>query len=248
LGAVDWVDYVADIPRGCGIPLLKYYMAPETTMLRGWGKYGMAPALETIVRYYREDADVMGGAVVYSEGIHDDINRFACLQLSADPRRTAEDLADEYVARWLGLRGSVSRSVRDAVLGLGQPAGMWIGFDPYGDPDCGGVHNPGADERLEALWNATRDARHLETVGRYWLLRYRAVSEALSVQHGHLAVADLVEDAEHCRRRLNDLEPAYGRFVSGLQPQLRPGVIPWVYPRTLAAAWAAERSRSRRTS
>lgn len=245
LPGADWIDYVADIPRGCGVPFLKYYMVPETTMLRGWGKYGMAPALEEIVRGYRQDAPLMGGAVCYSEGIHDDINRFACLQLAADPSRTPDDLAAEYVERWLGISGTAGDRLSEVILGLGHPAGMWIGFDPYSDPDRGGVHNPAADERVRLLWDAAGDANALETNGRYWLLRYRAVSEALSVNRGALPVADLVEDAERCRSRLSALEPEYGRFITELRPQLRPGEIPWVYPRTFTDAWAAEQSYAR---
>lgn len=47
LTTADWVNLVADIPRGAKA-IIKYYIDPEITMVNGWGLYGPCSALEVI--------------------------------------------------------------------------------------------------------------------------------------------------------------------------------------------------------
>lgn len=236
LRSAEWVDYVADLPRGCGKPVIKYYMVPEITMLGGWGKFGPCPILETIARHYADDRDV-GGWVPYSEGVHDDINRFACLRHARNPNATAEETALAYAVQWLGLEDATARDVADVLLGLGKierPDRIYV------DPEAGD-DNRGADQRVGVLAFA-RDAHPaLARNARYWLLYYRALVEAFCVSGGPLEVEWLEREIRQCRDALNETETSFGRHLRTLHPQFLPGVTAWCWPRTFRRYWNRER-------
>jgi hypothetical protein len=231
-----WVDYLADIPRAAGRPIIKYYMSPEITMLGGWGKFGPCPILPTIERTYRKDVCGIGGHVPYSEGIHDDINKFACLRIAADRNSTARSVALEYARDWLGLTGAVADAVAGAILGMGQP----VSIDrAYVDPENASL-DPTPDDRLELLLRAQTNHPSVTQNHRYWLLVYRALYEAMSVASGRLDVDYLVQGLRACRSHLVRLEPEYGKFLSQLHPSFSPDKAEWVWPRGFHRAWHRE--------
>lgn len=237
LRAQDWVDYVADIPRGCGKPVIKYYMSPEITMLGGWGKFGPCPALESIALQYADDRAGVAGWVPYSEGVHDDINRFACLRHARNPDATAPETALAYVEEWLGLGGSDARAVAGALVGLGaieRPDRIYV------DPNAGGGH-PDADRRAGILADARARQPALAENPRYWLLLYRSLYEAFCIPEGPLEVEWLEREIRLCRDALETTEPSFARHLRSLHPQFLPGMTAWCWPRTFRHYWKRER-------
>ena len=239
----DWVDYVVDVPRGCGKGVIKFYMAPEITMVGGWGRQGPAPVLEQIRRLYRAEGKAVVGVMPYSEGIHDDVNRFACLAFAANPERTCQDVAAEYARKWLGLSGADVSRVAKTIVGLGKDVTLDVTSAAYLDPDRG-CRNPHADWRVEVLMAARKRQPALIDNYRYWLLHYRAVIEALNVVRGTLDPGILCAEAELCLQGFERLEPAYAGFLmkSGSHKGLRQT---WVVKRTFHAAWRRERRLER---
>ena len=237
LKSADWVDYVVDVPRGCGKGVIKFYMAPEITMLRGWGVYGASPVLEKIRRLYRSEGESVIGVMPYSEGIHDDVNRFACLAFAANPGRSCVDVATEYAVKWLGLPGNDANRVASVILGLDRPYRP----EAYLDPDKG-MCNPLADRRVKVLMNVRERHPALDDNYRYWLLQYCAVTQAFDTVEGTLDVGTLCAEAENCRVALLKLEPEYGRFLTEkVHLANRVGLQPWIWKRTFHAAWERER-------
>ena len=245
LRGADWVDYVADIPRGCGKPVIKYYMTPEITMLGGWGKQGPCPSLEIIARHYADDRDRdgVGGWVPYSEGVHDDINRFACLRHAREPQTTARDTALAYAREWLGLDTPLSESVAAAVLGLGRidrPDRIYVDPEaPASEPDNA------ADSRVQSLFDARFAEPALADNYRYWLLYYRALVEAFCVPEGPLDLFWLEAEVRHCREALALIEPSYTRHLASIHPTQLPGVTAWCWPRSFRYYWNRERTIGR---
>jgi len=237
--AADWVDYVVDVPRGCGKGVIKFYMAPEITMVGGWGRQGPTPVFEQIRRLYRAEGKAVAGIVPYSEGIHDDVNRFACLAFAANPERTCLDVAAEYARTWLGIQGADACRVAGVIAGLGRDVTLDVTSAPYLDPDRG-FRNPHADRRVEVMMAARRRHQALNRNYRYWLLHYRAVIEALNVVRGRLSPHVLCAEAERCLKAFERLEPEYAAFLmkSGSHQGLR---RTWVVKRTFHAAWERER-------
>jgi len=233
----DWVDHVADIPRGAGKSAIKYYMYPETTMLGGWGKFGAAPILRLIEETYRADQPGVGGRVPYSEGIHDDVNRFACLRMARNPDDTADAIAEAYARDWLGLEDAAAREVAEVILGLGGPVGP--GAMIYVHPD----HAPtgeDADERVERLRRVRGGQTDVAGNYRYWLLQFRALSESMSRRDGPLSLDDLYAEFAEARAALRRLEPAYAAFLDGQKPGARPDATTWIWPRSFHRAWHRE--------
>jgi hypothetical protein len=226
LAKMTWVDYVWDLPRGPK-PVIRAVLLPETTMVGGWGKFGPCPLLSDIKRGYEYDLVHLSGVAQYSEGIHDDVNRFAVLQFAQDPQRSAEDVARAYAEEWLKLRG------RDAALAGQVIAGLGTGI-VYDWPKCleCGADNPQADERVKILVDVPTRARGLEDNFRYWLLHYRAVCESFSVVSGSLSIEVLRKEAETARAAFLRLEPEYGEFLAKNPPELNPGDLEMFWPRT----------------
>lgn len=233
----DWVDFVADLPRGCGKPVIKYYMAPEITMLGGWGKFGPCPALEAIARHYADDRDEVAGWVPYSEGVHDDLNRFSCLRHATAPGESALQTARAYAEQWLELSGADADLVADVLVGLGKidrPDRIYL--DPQ--VECS---DSAVDEGVRILSDLRLRAPMLEGNYRYWLLLYRALVEAFSLSEGPLTVHWLEAEIAICRSAIERTEPSYGRHLSSIHPSLLPGVNVWCWPRTFAHYWRRER-------
>lgn len=235
LRKTDWVDYVADIPRGAK-PIIKYYMNPEITMVNGWGIYGPCPALPIIRQTYLQDYPHMAGAMPYSEGIHDDVNRFAVLRYASNPNLTVSGVARQYAEEMLELTGSSATRVAEAIAGLGNQAGSdrALFYTEYGPI------NPDADDRLKALIDARTLNPKLKDNYRYWLLQYRAACESFSVPTGPLNIDILIAEAEIARQAFLRLEPEYGRFLVGHHPSLLPGRSLWTWQRTFRGAWKRE--------
>jgi hypothetical protein len=230
-----WASYAADIPRGAK-PIIKYYINPEITMVGGWGAFGPCPALATIRQTYREDYPHVAGAVPYSEGIHDDINRFAALRFAENPNLSVVEVARQYAEEWLGVTGSSASRIAEAIAHLGSDTGVdrayfWTEY---------GTANPHADERVKALLDARALNPALKDNYRYWLLHYRAVCESFSVPTGPLSNEVLIAEAESARQAFLRLDPEYGRFVVGHHVSQLPGRSLWTWPRTFRTAWNRE--------
>jgi len=232
----EWIDYVAEIPRGVK-PIMKFYMDPEITMAGGWGSYGPCPLLSLIRRSYREEYGYISGSVTYSEGIHDDINRFAVLAFARDPNRSVIDVASQYTEEWLHLTGGDVRSVAEVIAGLGNGIGVQLGA--YVHPDDG-VDNPRADERLNVLIDVRKHAPALSDNYRYWLLHFRAVYESLSVTEGKIDIDTLLKEIGTAREAFRRLEPEYGLFLDQKSRWSKPELSPWNWPRTFHHAWNRE--------
>lgn len=244
LRTTDWVDYVADLPRGCGKPVIKYYMTPEITMLGGWGKLGPCPSLEIIARHYADDRGEVAGWVPYSEGVHDDLNRFACLRHALTPAGSAAETARAYAGEWLGLDGPAAEAVATVLLGLGRierPDHIYV------DPDIPPL-DTGTDLRVLTLRNARNSHPDIADNYRYWLLYYRALVEAFSVSEGSLSVDELTVEIRTCRAALQRLEPSYARHLMGLHPSQRPEATIWCWPRSFRHYWNRERAIGRDVS
>ncbi len=231
----EWANFVADIPRGSK-PIIKYYMNPEITMVNGWGAYGPCPALGIIRQTYREDYPHVTGAVPYSEGIHDDINRFAVMRYAENPNLSIADVARQYAEEWLGLKGSNASRIAEVIEGLGAEAGtdrayFWTEY---------GLTKSNNDDRVKALIDVRAANPALQDNYRFWLLHYRALCESFSVPTGPLSTEVLVAEAEAARQAFLRLEPEYGRFVVGHHVSLLPGRSLWTWPRTFRTAWNRE--------
>jgi hypothetical protein len=236
LAKMTWVDYVWELPKGPK-PVIRAAI-PETTMINGWGKFGPCPVLSDLKRGYESDYVHLSGVAQYSEGIHDDINRFALLQFAQDPQRSVEDVARAYAEDWLKLSGRAAALVGQVIAGLGTE----ITNDRYFMSFDYGADNPQADERLKILLDVRTRSRGLEDNFRYWLLHYRAVCESFSAISGSLNLEVLRKEADTARAAFLRLEPEYGQFIINLHPSLLPGRLEWNWPRTSRAAWKRENS------
>jgi hypothetical protein len=237
LAKMTWVDYVWDLPRGPK-PVIRAALFPETTMINGWGKFGPCPVIADIKRGYEYDLVHLSGVAQYSEGIHDDVNRFAILQFAQDPQRSVEDVARAYAEDWLKLSGRDAERAGEVIAGLGteiQTDRMWA-------PPESGTHNPQADERVKILIDLRTRTRGLDDNFRFWLLYYRAVCESFSVVSGPLGPDLPRKEADACRAALLRLEPEYGQFLDRQPPYYKPGRLALNWPRTFNAMLKHENS------
>jgi hypothetical protein len=235
LAKSDWVDFVAEIPRGVK-PILKYYMYPEITMVGGWGRLGPCPILGNIRKAYREEYPYISASVTYSEGVHDDVNQFAVLQFAQNPNRTVKEVAQQYAEEWLNLGSTDAKQIAEVISGLGSEM---LENRNYVDPNAG-VDIPRADERIKVLMDVRKSNKTLRDNYHYWLLLYRAVCESFYVTEGPLKIETLYQELENAQQAFNRLEPAYGRHLSNQMVWRRPGYIPWNWPRSFHHAWYRE--------
>lgn len=237
LPSKDWIDYVADIPRGAGKPVIKYYMYPEITMLSGWGLYGASPCLEVIQKLYREESGAVEAVVPYSEGVHDDINKFASLKFAENPSLSSLEVASEYSSEWLRLQAADAERFAEIILTLGN-----LSIHDYIYVDAtGGLEYPEHDAAIEWLDALRSRETSLNENLRFWLLFYRAICESMCQPEGDISPERLTALATECRESFLRLEPSYGAFINTRHPKDRPGVQPWVWPRTACSAWRRER-------
>ena len=236
LAKTTWVDYVWEFPRGSK-PVIRAGLLPETTMVGGWGRYGPCPVLSYIKRGYEYDLVHLSGVAQYSEGIHDDVNRFALLQFAQDPQRSVEDVARAYAEDWLKLSGRDATQAGQVIAGLGtEIVSGWPKSLDYG------ADNPQADERVKILLELRARTRGLEGNFRYWLLHYRAVCESFSVVSGSLSVEVLFKEADTARAALLRLEPEYGEFLAKSRSRFNPRDSTMHWPRTCGAMLKHENS------
>ena len=231
----DWVDYVAEIPRGVK-PILKYYLSPEITMVNGWGSYGPAPHLDIIKKAYSDDIQYISGNAVYSEGIHDDINRFAVLQFSQDPNRAVIDVAQQYAEQWLNLKGQDASLAAEVMAGLGSQIVRNREYLYYKDV----TNIPKADDRLKVLIDLRIRNKDLTENYRYWLLTYRAVYESFSTTEGFFSLEELCKELGDARNEIIRLEPEYGAHLNALSNWDKPDISPWNWPRSFNILWKRE--------
>jgi hypothetical protein len=236
LAKTAWVDCVWELPRGPK-PAIKASM-PETTMLNLLGQFGPCPVLAQIKHAYEYDLVHVAGVAQYSEGIHDDVNRFAVLQFGQNPQRSVEDVARAYAEDFLNLSG------RDATLAGGVIAGLGteIPLDRYYNYLDYGADNPRADERLKVLIDLRRRTPGLEDNFRYWLLHYRAVCESFSLVSGPLSLEVLRKEVDAGHAALLRLEPEFGRYSADKLGAGFPGRLDFLWPRTSRAGWKRENS------
>lgn len=235
LAKAAWADYVWELPRGPK-PVIKAAFCPETTMVNGWGKFGPCPVLPQLKRGYQEDFVHLSGVAQYSEGIHDDVNKFAVLQFAGDPGRSVDGVAMAYAEEWLGLGGRDVTLAADVITGLGTE----IVTDRYYYSANYGANNPEADERVKVLLDLRSRNPFLRKNFRYWLLHYRAVCESFATPSGSLSLEVLGKESDVAREALLRLEPEYGKFLVNLHAWFRPGHSPWNWPRSFHAAWLRE--------
>jgi hypothetical protein len=238
LPSCNWLDYVADIPRGAGKPVIKYYMYPEITMLGSWGTLGACPCPQAIQTLYQSESDAVEGIVAYSEGIHDDVNKYTVLRLAADQSLSADSIVRDYCREWLFLDEDEAATFGEIILGLGNSA---IQGRIYVD-SSDGFHYPQHDQWILWMDQLRRTKPALQQNFRFWLLFYRTICEAMCQTEGTIPAGELTALAEESRDAFLNLEPAYGKFIQEKHPSLRPGVAPWVWPRTAHASWRRERS------
>jgi hypothetical protein len=205
-------------------------------MINGWGKFGPCPVLADLKRGYEYDVPHLSGLAQYSEGIHDDVNRFALLQFAQTPGRSVEDVGRAYAEEWLSLSGRDAELTGQVIAGLGTEI---VTDRIYVSPDYG-ADNPQADDRLKILLDARHRVPSLGENYRYWLLHYRAVCESFSTASGALSPDVLAKEADAARDALLRLEPEYGQFLAKQPAWLRPGRSPWNWPRSFRAAWLRE--------
>jgi hypothetical protein len=236
LTKASWADFVYEFPRGPK-PVIRALLYPETTMAGGWGKFGACPLLPYIKRGYEYDIVHLSGVAQYSEGIHDDVNRFAVLQFAQDPQRSVQDVARAYAEDWLKLSGRDAALAGEVIAGLGTemvwdwPKGLDWGAD-----------NPHADDRVKILIDVRTRSRGLEDNFRYWLLHYRAVCESFSTASGPLSSEVLRKERDTARAALLRLEPEYGQFLASQYPWFNPGDLDMLWPRTSSAMVRHENS------
>jgi hypothetical protein len=213
-------------------------MLPETTMVNGWGRFGPCPVLSDIKRGYQHDLVHLSGVAQYSEGIHDDVNRFALLQFAQDPERSVEDVGRAYAEDWLNLKGRDATLVGQVIAGLGSE----IVTDRLWTAPEFGANNRQADERVKILLDVRARSHGLEDNFRYWLLHYRALCESFSAIAGPLSLDLLRKEADTARAAFLRLEPEYGQFLAKLHPSQMPGRLALNWPRTFGAMWKHENS------
>lgn len=237
----EWVDYVADLPRGVK-PVIKYYMSPEITMVDGWGKFGPSPKLEIIKKAFIEDHSFISATSTYSEGIHDDINRFAVLQFVINPERKVEDLAFQYASEWLHLNKEDAKLMAGIITGLGTQIVRNREYLFHKD----GADNPLADQRLQTLIELRSRNPSLQENYRYWLLHFRAVNECFSVVDGDLAIETLFDELQLSKKEISRLEPEYGKHLEDLERWYKPELSPLSWPRSFNHIWLREKNMQKR--
>ena len=240
INEVEWIDFVAEIPRGTK-PVIKYYMNPEITMADGWGKYGPCPQLPLIKNIYEEEYQYISGSVTYSEGIHDDVNRFAVLQFAQNPNRSALDVASQYCREWLNLSGEDEKLMAEVIIGLGTHINVTRGLE-YGNYKEG-AYNPLADERLKTMIQIRKRNPAIRDNYRYWILQYRAIYESFSTAKGEYPIDTLNNEIKLARKEVSRLEPEYGKFINeNLSRWDKPELVPWGWPRSFNYGWRHENS------
>jgi hypothetical protein len=236
LNAADWVDYVADLPRGVK-PVIKYYMSPEITMVDGWGNFGPSPKLSTIKNAFLDDYNLVEATSTYSEGIHDDVNRFAVLQFTINPEREVEDVAQQYADEWLNLDDDDSKLMADVIAGLGTQIIRNRDYVYYKD----GADNPMADQRLKTLVEIRSRNPAIRDNYRYWLLHYRAVNECFSTIEGDLSLEELYDELILSKNEILRLEPEYGKHLVDMERWNKPELSPLGWPRSFNRIWIQEK-------
>ncbi|MGK7396064.1 MAG: hypothetical protein ACNS62_15920 [Candidatus Cyclobacteriaceae bacterium M3_2C_046] len=236
LEEADWVDYVADLPRGVK-PVIKYYMSPEITMVDGWGNFGPSPKFETIKKAFVDDHPFAVATSTYSEGIHDDVNRFATLQFAINPAREVEDVAYQYANQWLNLDEQDSKLVADVIAELGTQIIRNRDYVYFKD----GADNPKADQRLKTLIEIRSENPDIRNNYRYWLLHYRAVNECFSTIEGDLTLDELYEELFLSKKEITRLEPAYGKHLADMERWHKPELSPLSWPRAFNHIWLQEK-------
>ncbi len=236
LKEISWVDYVADIPKGVK-PIIKYYMYPEITMLDSWGYYGTCPKLKIIKQAFTEDNTRFFGSVIYSEGIHDDVNKFAVLQYAKNCSLTTFEVARKYAVDWLGVNKKDADDVADVILGLGTPICKNFTYLDYRHDI---ISNRKADKRLITLISLRKKNPSLVENYRYWLLLYRAVYESFSVCKGELSLDELNKEIILARKELSRLEPEYGKHLNAMMRWDKPEISPWNWARSFNNLWNRE--------
>jgi len=120
-----------------GLPILNF---TEISMMRmfPWGGFGANLSLDMIQSRWDKYGARVSGGFPYSEGIYEDLNKFACLQLYWNPARRMEDIIREYVEGFIGRNDAdaVCAAIRqlDAQMGHGiDPSGLFAARKAYGE-------------------------------------------------------------------------------------------------------------------
>ncbi|MGH9446816.1 MAG: hypothetical protein ACRD3O_13940, partial [Terriglobia bacterium] len=207
LRQASWSDCAWELPRGPK-PVIKGALNPEITMVNGWGHFGPTPVLGTIKHAWQSEQHLVAGDVHYSEGIHDDVNKFALRQFAQDPQQSVNEVGRAYAEDWLGLSGRDAALVGEVISGLGTR----IEDYNYFSPDYG-AENPRADERLKTLIDVRERIPGLKDNFRYWLLQFRAVWESFSTITGSLPLETLIGESETAYQSFARLEPEYNQSL-----------------------------------
>ena len=98
-------DYILQKGVPGNLPLVTF---PEISMSANWpwGGFGALPRPIHWQKYWTEVSHLIEGVFPYSEGLHEDMNKVALLQLCWDPSRPVDDILREYAAYEFSLSGA----------------------------------------------------------------------------------------------------------------------------------------------
>lgn len=177
---------------------------PDISMFDGipWGGRGANPAPRRFAAELADVREMLAGAVVYSEGRYDDLNKVLWAQMLWDPDRDPADIVREYCSAYLG-----PAAAREAA---GLVADVERGMDGLPDPERWrrGMFRAEWDERAAAI-EAALEPRARDG-WRWQLLRAKTRIEALcaALAAGDPdALARLRDVYEHLQFRLNLHDP-----------------------------------------
>ncbi|HPA20420.1 MAG TPA: hypothetical protein PLU30_21900 [Verrucomicrobiae bacterium] len=162
-GVFDYVMIEERQPRGYhemlarrgapgGLPILNF---TEISMMRmfPWGGFGANLSLGMIQSMWAKYGARMSGGFPYSEGIYEDLNKFACLQLYWNPAQRVDDIVREYVEGYIGRKDAdaVCAAIRQLDAQMGH------GIDPTGLLAARKAHREGTPiEKLPAVYRVPK--------------------------------------------------------------------------------------------
>lgn len=201
---------------------------PDIAMFDGapWGGRGANPAPRKFARELSDAREMLDGAIVYSEGRYDDINKILWAQMLWDPERDPADIAREYCRWYFG--PPQERVTADLILDIEQ------GMEDLPDPERWrrGVFHPEWDAQAAEI-----ESQLAPDVRDDW--RWRLLRAKTEIEKACSALSDPGLGAEARQRSLEGLRVAYERlqFTLNLHDPER-SLATWVYA-PLEEAFAA---------
>lgn len=178
---------------------------PDISMFDGvpWGGRGANGAPRKFAGELSEGRGMLDGAIVYSEGRYDDVNKVLWAQMLWDPDRDPADIVREY-CRW-HLEPALDRVTTELIMDLER------GMDGLPDPERWrrGAFHPEWDERAAAI-----EADLAPGVREGW--RWRLLRAKTRIEAACSALGDPDLEAEARERTLETLRETYEHLQSSL--------------------------------